>query len=190
MRQLTLFLVIVAGVGCSAVRPKAIVAQPGDVLAVHDPWWDPVADIIRFRTNSHWDHIAVVINSNTVFDALPGGCAYRPLQRYESKEWLLLRPSVALDASQISALSFWCDQHNGWGYDYWGMWGFLSGQDSSATEGSLFCSKLVFEAYNKAGLLLVPRRWPGLIPPELIVQSLAFATQDTNAPSLLKLSLR
>lgn len=168
---------------CATPRPFAVTPQSGDVLAVD--CGGPMSLLIKWRTISKFDHIAVFATPTTVIDALPGGVAERPVKRYLAMPYVLLRP-IGVTEVQRHGVTEFLEAQIGKRYDYLGCLGIAIGKNMDARR-RYFCSELAVDAFAACGAPLIARKTSGMVSPELVYQSLRLQVIDQSDESLLRL---
>ena len=167
------------------IGPRMPRCQLGDILAVSSR--GIAYSAIKWWTCSQIDHLAFVVDPNTVIDACPkGGVDFRPMTRYTSASWVVLRTKVALTDAQLEKMMAFAVSQRGKGYDWRGIAGFVINRDVNDRE-KWFCSEYVESVFETGGVILVPRKAPGITSPELPYQSNLLEVADTNNKHLLKL---
>ena len=181
-------LLVSASAEPCVVGPRMPRCQRGDILAVSSRGLAYSA--IKWRTCSQIDHLAFVVDPQTVIDACPkGGVDFRPVTRYTDSNWVVLRPKVPLTHNQLQKMLAFALSQRGKGYDWMGILGFAVNRDLGENNKRWFCSEFVTSIFDSVGIVLVPRRGPGLTAPECVFQSLLLDVADTNNIHLLKLSI-
>ena len=165
--------------------PRRPNCQAGDILAVSSKGW--AYSLVKWRTCSQIDHLAFVVGNDTVIDACPkGGVDFRPISRYADASWVVLRTKVPLTDAQFQRMLTFAVSQKGKKYDWMGIAGFAINRDID-DKNRWFCSEYVTAIFDTEGIILVPRKGPGITSPELPYQSNLVYPADTNNTHLFKL---
>lgn len=126
--------------------------------------------LVKWWTDSMFDHIEICLGSRQVIGARPGGgVQVRDISSLEEQKWCLTRPAVnLLDADKDVIINFALSQVDK-KYDFLGILGFAINRDID-DPNRYFCSEFVNKSFSLK-YPLIPRKPSGLISPELIYQS-------------------
>ena len=142
---------------------------PGDIL-LFLPDGTPGARAIELLTHSRYHHVALVDGRNTLIDAMPQGVRHTLL---DSHPVIAVRPDVTPEARKRAVE--WARAQVGRAYDERGlllieldhMLPFLHLERPRQHHFS--CASFVAEAYDAAGVALIPgRRWEDLVPGDFV----------------------
>jgi len=158
----------------------------GDVLVVHGGGW--VHKPIRWWTDSIVDHAAACTGGGLVVDARPWyGVKRHSLKKWESEQWIVLRPDVDFVMPQIKAGMNWLKSQEGKGYDWTCILGFPLANPNIQNPQRWVCSEFVRGWYLSMGISIVERTPLSFTSPQTVLSSLRFTIADHNLtdPQLL-----
>lgn len=142
----------------------------GDIILTTSPWG--VSKLIRAATRSDISHAMVCVADRSVIDATGEGVHARNVQRLvfdDECSVYLLRPLVKLTESQTKALTDFLRSMIGTQYVTWPELAKTMIGGSMTWSEKQFCSRLVAQAFDAAGIKLV--KDPNYCSPEALKQS-------------------
>jgi hypothetical protein len=140
--------------------------EPGDVILARTPGM--AADVIRWWTNSHYNHTAIYTGAGLMVDsALKHGVSERFIWGLGPFEWALMRPAIQLSREAFRPAVI---KYNGRRYDLRGAFSFFLPFLRQANS-RMFCSEHTSTVFADLGFPLVPRKAYSNINPETVYQS-------------------
>jgi uncharacterized protein YycO len=123
---------------------------------------------IRWFTRSQYSHAAIQVQSGQIFEAWQGaGVRVTTLRSWKDVD--VFEVDVTLEQRQ--KIHEFLEGELGCGYDYWGIWGFVSRQPRRSNK-KWFCSELVAAAFEEAGISLLGNNTPSwAVSPAMLATS-------------------
>lgn len=155
------------------------------VLLSSDEWGSRLA---RLGTRSDYGHAALCTRPGMLFEAVPAGVMRRSvIGTFATRiEWIkVLRPRRPLGANaQGLQVAGYAERMYGRSYSLRGAALSVTGINIS-DNGSVFCSRVIAEAYHDYGIDLIPGKYPAKVYPSMLLQSPALI--DVTDQSIRKL---
>lgn len=144
-----------------------------------------ISSLIRLQTRGKYSHAALLHPSGDVYEAIQWvGVRTRNLYDFDGLDGVDRYVVPGMTNEQWGKVFQFCTLQLGKGYDYWAIIRFIDRQDMPENE-RYFCSELVFDAMQYAGVHLFERikGWsvsPGLlsISPRVTPQELTDKPED------------
>jgi hypothetical protein len=154
-----------------ALNPAQI--QVNDIVFISDQ--GSIPSLIRWKTESEVSHVAICTRDRLLLEAVRAGVMRRAvLATYASRpEWIkVLRTMSPLgDNADGLCVAELAEAMYGRRYSIKGAIASVSSRFNPKEDGSVFCSRLVAQAFSQYGLDLVPGTPPAKIFPERLLGS-------------------
>jgi hypothetical protein len=148
-----------------------------------------VASIVRARTSSNFSHAALCTRPGMLFEAVPGGVMRRSVigTYVTHPEWVkVLRPRHALGVNSHGLqVAQYAERMYGRAYSIVRAVASVVDWIDIADDGSVFCSRVIAEAFRDYGVDLLPGTHPSKVYPSMLVDSMLLVdVSDTSVRTL------
>lgn len=137
-----------------------------------------ISRMIRYFTKSKFSHVEVLFDGGfTVGSREFSGVVHGTINDFIKPVYFFFYDGInqkplRLTKQQHDKIISFLQDSIGKKYDYKGIWGYLSNRRERNCPDSYFCSELVFEAFNHAGIRFLNREGGHFITPQNIAESL------------------
>lgn len=129
-----------------------------------------VSKLIRWQTRGRYSHVGVILQDGGIIEAWQNGGV-----RYNATIGMVHDPATPVDLYSIPTLTRaqnadilqWLKQQCGLGYDFRGVFRFLTRTGAPIDRKRWFCSELVAAAFGRHGITLINTN-PAKVSPEVL----------------------
>jgi uncharacterized protein YycO len=124
-----------------------------------------ISTLIRWQTRSPYSHAAILLADGSIVESWQGK-GVRGTELHDWKNVDVFYVPSATNAQWFNVVLFMLNRI-GKGYDYWGVLRFIT-RTNMPPNDKWFCSEIVFEAFQEAGINLLERIDPWEVSPGLL----------------------